>query len=624
MLFNYIITILLFFNVLYPSFENFASIPIQESGRIKPLDTYARNQLLLIYGKDEIKEDGIKIEAIEWLLNLLTDTENELNREVFFISSWSNSPEVEISLGLDVLNRESHRYSFYEIINGFKDNKQLLESLKIKEGEFTYVEKQIISIYEKIIFFDDIAHSFKCMIPSLVIENEDIRRQLKLKDEEKVSYSFFVRNIELFSPLMKELLNIDRKDWSSKHVELSNIAASLQLETQFEYAKSLKIFPVEGDQSQWLSPWEIMDHSKITAEHKALVGLLEKSVIDYINKTDHSENIDQYNILVAKNNSLISNSNLDREVAYNNSNYFFNSLIMYILSFLIIGISWMSRKAIFHPISLSVMTLGMFIHAYGILIRMIIMQRPPVTTLYESILFVCFVLVLISIIIEYIKKDSFGILIGSIGAIILHFIGFKYASDGDTLGMLVAVLNSNFWLSIHVTTITFGYGVSIAAGLMAHLYLILALINPNNLQRLKKVYTNTYVLTLIALFFTLFGTILGGIWADQSWGRFWGWDPKENGALLIVMWHLMMLHMRVAGMVKQIGFSLGVSLVNIIVALAWFGVNLLSVGLHSYGFTDSIANNLFIFISIELTFCFGIYFYVKLIEISSKSKLKEI
>ena len=181
----------------------------------------------------------------------------------------------------------------------------------------------------------------------------------------------------------------------------------------------------------------------------------------------------------------------------------------------------------------------------------------------------------------------------------MHFIGLKYAADGDTLGMLVAVLNSNFWLATHVTTITIGYGVSLVAGLMAHLYLIFSIINPDK-EKLNKIFNNTYGLTLMALFFTLFGTILGGIWADQSWGRFWGWDPKENGALLIVLWHLMMLHLRISGMVQQLGYAFGVSLVNIVVAIAWFGVNLLNVGLHSYGFTDNVATYLFAFILFEI------------------------
>ena len=355
-----------------------------------------------------------------------------------------------------------------------------------------------------------------------------------------------------------------------------------------------------------------MDHSTITDNQKSMVRLLEKSIIDYINKKEKINFLKTYNLLLAEINSSFSNSNIKMEVDYNDGDYFYKSLIMYILAFLIIGISLMYTRKIFYTTSFIFMLLGALIHAYGIINRMIIMQRPPVTTLYESILFVCFVLVFISIILEYVKKDSLGIFIGSIGGIILHFIGFKYASDGDTLGMLVAVLNSNFWLSIHVTTITFGYGVSIASGLMAHLYLIQALIDSRSTSTLKKIHTNTYVLTIIALFFTLFGTILGGIWADQSWGRFWGWDPKENGALLIVMWHLMMLHMRISGMVKHIGFALGMSLINIIVALAWFGVNLLSVGLHSYGFTDSIANNLLVFISVELVLCCGIYIYVKI------------
>ena len=113
----------------------------------------------------------------------------------------------------------------------------------------------------------------------------------------------------------------------------------------------------------------------------------------------------------------------------------------------------------------------------------------------------------------------------------------------------------------------------------------------------------------MALFFTLFGTILGGIWADQSWGRFWGWDPKENGALLIVLWQLMMIHMRLSGLAKPKEFALGMALNNIIVALAWFGVNLLQVGLHSYGFDDGVARNLFMFIGFEIIFCLGTYYW---------------
>ena len=179
------------------------------------------------------------------------------------------------------------------------------------------------------------------------------------------------------------------------------------------------------------------------------------------------------------------------------------------------------------------------------------------------------------------------------------------------MGMLVAVLNSNFWLATHVTTITIGYSASLMAGFMGHIYLGMAILYPERTNRLKEIYNNTFGITLMALFFALFGTILGGIWADQSWGRFWGWDPKENGAMLICMWHLMMIHMRLSGMVKAPGFALGMILNNIIVALAWFGVNLLSVGLHSYGFASGIAINLGLFILFEFLFGIGAYFWAK-------------
>jgi ABC-type transport system involved in cytochrome c biogenesis permease subunit len=176
---------------------------------------------------------------------------------------------------------------------------------------------------------------------------------------------------------------------------------------------------------------------------------------------------------------------------------------------------------------------------------------------------------------------------------------------------LVAVLNSNFWLATHVTTITTGYGATVICSLIGHLYLIKAVFKPNDKAQLKTIYNNMLAMTFIALFFTMFGTILGGIWGDQSWGRFWGWDPKENGALLIVMWLLMMIHLKISGLAKGEGYALGLVLANITVALAWFGVNLLSVGLHSYGFTEGVALNLFVFILAEVLIGFSLYGMIK-------------
>ena len=89
------------------------------------------------------------------------------------------------------------------------------------------------------------------------------------------------------------------------------------------------------------------------------------------------------------------------------------------------------------------------------------------------------------------------------------------------------------------------------------------------------------------MFLSFVGTVLGGLWADDSWGRFWGWDPKENGALMIVIWNAIILHAKWCGMARQKGLVALAIFGNVITAWSWFGVNLLGVGLHSYGFTDS-------------------------------------
>ena len=110
----------------------------------------------------------------------------------------------------------------------------------------------------------------------------------------------------------------------------------------------------------------------------------------------------------------------------------------------------------------------------------------------------------------------------------------------------------------------------------------------------------TYGVVCFALLFSFVGTVLGGIWADQSWGRFWGWDPKENGALLIVLWNAIILHARWGRYVREKGIMAMAIFGNVITSLSWFGVNMLGVGLHSYGFMDKAFWALAAFIASQL------------------------
>ncbi len=210
--------------------------------------------------------------------------------------------------------------------------------------------------------------------------------------------------------------------------------------------------------------------------------------------------------------------------------------------------------------------------------------------------------VIVGIIIECVNKQWLGIVIASVCGFAMLMISAKFSADGDTLKMLVAVLNSNFWLSTHVLSITTGYAGCCVAGVVGHVYLIQRMARPADQERLQMIYQNLIGILGFGLMMTFLGTNLGGIWADQSWGRFWGWDPKENGALLIILWVAMIFHARVGKMIGAFGVAVASVLGMIVVMWAWFGVNLLSVGLHSYGFTSGIATGLIVYVVAEILF----------------------
>ncbi len=249
---------------------------------------------------------------------------------------------------------------------------------------------------------------------------------------------------------------------------------------------------------------------------------------------------------------------------------------------------WLQRPS-FKKAATLALAGGWAIASTAVALRIYILQRPPVGTLYESVLFVGLVVVGLALVLA--ARDPLRRMawlgIGAGLGLLLQLLGLRYAAaGGDTLGVLTAVLDTNFWLTTHVLVITAGYALALLAGAWAHGVLVVLLRQKGVVKVTPTMQTPLTLLTLAALAFTATGTLLGGIWADQSWGRFWGWDPKENGALLLTLWLVWVLHARLSGVLNPLGLVLGVAATPMIVAVAWFGVNLLGVGLHSYGFTQ--------------------------------------
>jgi ABC-type transport system involved in cytochrome c biogenesis permease subunit len=243
----------------------------------------------------------------------------------------------------------------------------------------------------------------------------------------------------------------------------------------------------------------------------------------------------------------------------------------------------------------------LLLHSFALGSRICISGRPPVTNLYSSAIFIGWGCVLIGLILEAIFRLGVGNIIAAISGFATLFISFKLAGDGDTFTVMQAVLDTQFWLATHVTCITLGYATTFLSGLLGVLYIIRGVLTPSLTPEFGKNLSRMVYGTLcFAIFFSFVGTVLGGLWADDSWGRFWGWDPKENGALIIVLWNALVLHARWDGMVKDRGMAVLAVVGNIVTAWSWFGVNELGVGLHSYGFTEGVLLALGLFVGSQL------------------------
>ena len=591
--------------------DNFAQIPILHEGRIKPLDSFARFYLTILYGKDQSKD----FTAIMWLSELLFTPQDAYKRKVFNISN----PDVVTAINLPW--RKYHKYSFNEVTKALAKQKHNIDLLYKKEqSQLSLAQNQLLELYIKNIAYYKISRSLSLLLSKFIINDPIIAKKFNVSVGQKFNYfDILPYKAEFTKFVNSDSLGIEQKN--KILLELKSLAIDKD-------NNILKIIPISWhNQELFNSPWAILEQGQGSPETNSYFKLLSKLAIVYQNNQ-----ILKWQELSSKLEVKYNSNKVKLEYFYSNNNFLNKALYLYMMSlffaimtFLIKQrqnsykkqyISHKNIKKVFYISSYVSLISGAILHFLGLALRIYITNRPPVATLYESIIFVSLIIILTAIFIEKHNKNTIGLLLGGILGVILQFIASKYAITTDTMQVLVAVLNSNFWLSTHVITITIGYGFCLILGTLAHFFLIKKLyflINISKVQQAKihikqnniimsNAINNLTYMSLIALFFALLGTILGGIWADQSWGRFWGWDPKENGALLIVLWLIWILHGKIANMFTELSLAVTLAFTNIIVSLSWFGVNLLQVGLHSYGFTDNIASNLAIFCSLEVLF----------------------
>ncbi len=526
--------------------ELFGSLPVQDGGRIKPLSTFAGFTMLRLNGKRTLTTfDDQKQEPVEWMLDVLLFPDIAIRQPVFIVSDVDAVSAIGVSI----------------------DGKK-------KRDRWTYGELQpgMPKLFS-------LAHDYDAVPPK---ERSTVQQQV---------------------------------------VDLaSNVMSFLRLARFFEFAHggdaqesdALALIPcgVEAPpDSAWLTPADALrtigPKTKLSETNAALISGLEALVDKRTDPAGFESALDSLHTrLVAMAEVRGEYARVPLERTYYKLNLIGWSLSLFVGAFLAVAFSWLrpKNKLLYRLTALAVFSAAVLLVG-AIVLRCMIRGRPPVSTLYETVLFVTGVGTLVALFIEWVYKSRVAIsaaaVLGMIGLFVAN--GYETLDKQDTMPSLVAVLDTNFWLATHVTCITIGYSAGMLAALLGSAYLIGKVFGwkRDDPKFRREQARMVYGVLCFAVIFSTVGTILGGIWANESWGRFWGWDPKENGALLIVLAELVILHARMGGLLRDHGVCMAAAFLGSVVAFSWWGVNLLGVGLHSYGFTSGIHTALWTYYGIQ-------------------------
>jgi ABC-type transport system involved in cytochrome c biogenesis permease subunit len=540
----------------------FGKIPVLVGGRVKPLDTVARNSLLIIHGKQTSRLVNEKqIAALHWLTDTLFNAPVADQYLVFVIQN------AEV-LGLFGWEQSDRKYfSFAELTPFLKQiDEQGGQSEKLESVQRSAYQNAILNLRNALVLYQHLKNS---------VQPEDAQN--------------FAGELEGFETSIPGAAKAARQRETGQNFDkpkLDDVAELIQRYEKLSEMAYILAVPSVALNGEWRSIGDSLLHSVGTGEihpivkDYALIGDAYRAG----DRVAFNRRVDLLADWIAKEQPTVA-KRTSFEFLFNYVDPFTHSMVLYVLAFLLACGSWLGWNRVLNRSAFYLLLLALAVHTFGLVSRMYLQERPPVTNLYSSAIFIGWGAVIVSLILERIFRDGIGAACaGAIGFITL-IIAHHLAGSGDTLEMLQAVLDTNIWLATHVVAITTGYSAMFLAGMLAIIYVIRGVFT----RSLKKETADslarmTYGVVCFATLFSFVGTVLGGIWADQSWGRFWGWDPKENGAVLIVLWCAIILHARWGGFIRQRGLMVMAIFGNVVTSFSWFGVNMLGVGLHSYGF----------------------------------------
>lgn len=583
------------------------TIPVLHEGRIKPFDTVARNTLQFLSNRASVSMpdpdasdfakmigmDKKSFPATQWLIGVLAGDERMDNAPVFRIDA------KEVVDLFDITQRDGHRYSFNELKGGFDkleaQVKQIRDSGKPEE-QMTFAEKKFLEINRKLMAYNLLGFSYRT--PDLPDLNGDPNAQqefvMKIQQIMRISQQLESSNPPAIIPptvaIDPSKESEDSKDEKPRWQALYPAIVNALRDRIFAAATP--------DGKQFEANPAIMAFNNILASTEQTPRDFEKAVSEYKKTIRSFPEVEK------------SEAKAIYEAWINQFNPTDLSKWLYVFTAILCFSSFLVWPKQINRFAFWMLVAILIIHSIAIISRIYITGRAPVINLYSSAVFIGWACVLAGLGIEALFRLGLGNLVASItgGASLMVAYGLD---TSDTMHVLQAVLDTQFWLTTHVISIALGYGATFLAGFIGLIAIVRRMyataLPPNSSTALEgekylqeQLYRMIYGVLCFAIFFSFIGTVLGGLWADDSWGRFWGWDPKENGALMIVLWNAAVLHARWDRLVGHRGFALFAIAGNIITAWSWFGTNQLGIGLHSYGFTSGILMLLGLFVAFNL------------------------
>ncbi len=602
-----------------------AGLPVVDHGRVKPLDTVARVALRQITHSEEWTDSNSKKRsAIQWYMDTTADPRRPNGVLSVHIIRIEND---QVRALLKLPDREGYRYSIEEVftsrqMKSFKTQYDKARGRRAdeKNAVFSVYETQLLEVGDHLGTADQVLSG----ATPLLIPTGDNEKWLDAQAaKENVTETRAKARSDALGPLQEQLVT-DAQTRVKAALRTAGVPAELTEETVTAMPKEQrdtvlaiiqqeekrgraaladamanpdvqkKFKEAEDAHPEWAASdkWERVKTTYARGEQKAF----DEAVADY-------------RAMVEEKVSMTDRGKVGLELFLNQTALYYWCTGLYAAAGVaaLVGFGLLLSA----PAAGRLVRRGVFwalvatfvVHTITLLARMALMDRPLVfvTNLYSSAVFIGWGMVGLCLLLELSAPIGFGNLTGAVLGFATTIIAHNLAASKDTVEQMEAVLNTNFWLATHVSTVTLGYSATYVAGFLGVVYAVLYVLPEQWVLRKRLVMANgtttdvgkilvslLYAVVCFAALLSFVGTVLGGIWADQSWGRFWGWDPKENGAILIVLWNALILHARWCGLIKERGTAVLAVGGFVVTTWSWFGTNQLGVGLHAYGFSKQL------------------------------------